>query len=205
MENNVKILNITGSSVSKDDRFIPDYEQLISVTDFFKREGKIIGYTSGSYDLFHVGHTRYLHEAKKRCDILIVGLDSDSLIKKDKGDRRPIVPFVERMEILTHNRSVDIVTELISNEQTDELIKKLSPNIMVLSTSTKKDPEKSQKFVDNMKNKLGKFVSEFVILEAQAETSTSARVRNLAVDGGKELFELLQDKYEEYMRNGGVK
>ena len=62
----------------------------------------IIGYTAGVFDLFHVGHLRILHNAAALCDRLIVGVSSDELVQY-KG-KSPIIPFVERMEIVQHLR-----------------------------------------------------------------------------------------------------
>ena len=68
---------------------------------------KIIGYTCGVYDLYHVGHTRILENAKKKCDFLIVGLSTDEL-SLTKG-KKPIYKYDDRKEILLSNRNVDSV------------------------------------------------------------------------------------------------
>ena len=75
------------------------------LSDFVKKaklEGKTIALTSGSWDILHVGHMRYIEEAKKQADILIIGVDSDKKIKKRKGEDRPIVPEQERIEMISH-------------------------------------------------------------------------------------------------------
>ena len=63
-------------------------------------QGKTIGLVQGSYDLFHLGHLRYLLKAKSLCDFLIVALDSDEKIRKRKGSGRPIIPEGERYDLL---------------------------------------------------------------------------------------------------------
>ena len=68
---------------------------------------KVIGYTCGVYDLFHVGHVRILANAKKLCDYLIVGLSIDEL-SQSKG-KRPIYKYDDRKEILLSNKNVDSV------------------------------------------------------------------------------------------------
>lgn len=68
---------------------------------------KIIGYTCGVYDLFHVGHVRILENAKKECDFLIVGLSTDELAQT-KG-KTPLFKYDDRKEILLANRNVDSV------------------------------------------------------------------------------------------------
>jgi glycerol-3-phosphate cytidylyltransferase len=75
------------------------------VADNARRE--IVGYTSGVYDLFHVGHLRLLHNAASLCDRLIVGVSSDDLVQY-KG-KSPIVPFAERMEIVRNIKGVHAV------------------------------------------------------------------------------------------------
>lgn len=68
----------------------------------------IIGYTSGVFDLFHVGHLNILRNAKGMCDELIVGVSTDELVFEYK-QKHPIIPFAERCEILQHIVFVDTV------------------------------------------------------------------------------------------------
>jgi glycerol-3-phosphate cytidylyltransferase len=83
----------------------PDrYDQAVAAP---RRTGEIVGYTSGVFDLFHVGHLRILHNAAGLCDRLIVGVSSDELVQY-KG-KAPIVPFVERMEIVREVKGVSAV------------------------------------------------------------------------------------------------
>ncbi|WOH39381.1 adenylyltransferase/cytidyltransferase family protein [Thalassotalea fonticola] len=69
---------------------------------------KKIGYTTGVFDLFHVGHLNVLKRAKLECDYLIVGVTSDELSMSAKN-KQPIIPFNERMEIVEHIKFVDEV------------------------------------------------------------------------------------------------
>lgn len=69
---------------------------------------KTIGYTTGVYDLFHIGHLNLLKRAKLECDYLIVGVTTDELSLERKG-KKPIIPFVERLEIVEHIKFVDEV------------------------------------------------------------------------------------------------
>ena len=69
---------------------------------------KIIGYTTGVYDMFHIGHLNVIRRAKEQCDYLIVGVSTDELVEKDKG-KRPVIPFEERAEIIKALRFVDEV------------------------------------------------------------------------------------------------
>ncbi|WP_294337962.1 adenylyltransferase/cytidyltransferase family protein [uncultured Clostridium sp.] len=67
-----------------------------------------IGYTTGTFDLFHVGHLNLLEKAKKHCEILIVGVSTDELVKQYKGEY-PIIPFEDRIRIVEALRCVDKV------------------------------------------------------------------------------------------------
>lgn len=69
---------------------------------------KIIGYTTGVYDMFHIGHLNILRRAKEQCDFLIVGVSTDELVQKDKN-KTPIISFSERFEIIKELRCVDMV------------------------------------------------------------------------------------------------
>ena len=65
-----------------------------------------IGYTTGVFDLFHIGHLNILKKAKEYCDVLIVGVSTDELVEEYKH-RKPIIPFEERFEIIKSIRYVD--------------------------------------------------------------------------------------------------
>ena len=87
----------------------------------------IIGYTSGVFDLFHIGHLNLLKNAKGMCDKLIVGVTSDELVAY-KG-KKPLIPFEDRLEIV---RSIVYVDAVITQESMDKLAicKKLNAQIM---------------------------------------------------------------------------
>lgn len=67
---------------------------------------KRIGYAPGAFDLFHIGHLNLLKQAKRRCDFLIAGVVADDVLMKQKGVT-PVVPLVERLEIVRNVRDVD--------------------------------------------------------------------------------------------------
>lgn len=67
-----------------------------------------VGYTTGVFDMFHVGHLNILKKAKERCDYLIVGISTDELVESYKN-KRPVVPFLERVQIVESIKYVDKV------------------------------------------------------------------------------------------------
>ena len=77
---------------------------------------KIIGYTTGVYDLFHIGHLNILRRSKGMCDHLIVGVSTDELVQREKN-KTPVIPFEERKEIIGAIRYVD---EVVSQENKDK-------------------------------------------------------------------------------------
>lgn len=77
---------------------------------------KIIGYTQGTYDMFHIGHLNLIRNAKRRCDYLIVGVNTDELVESYKN-KRPIIPLAERAEIV---RAIKYVDEVIITNTLDK-------------------------------------------------------------------------------------
>lgn len=81
-----------------------------------------IGYTQGTYDMFHIGHLNLLRNARQECDYLIVGVNSDELIQSYKS-KNAIVPLEERMDIIAALRFVDKVIPCDSLEKLDTCLK----------------------------------------------------------------------------------
>lgn len=84
--------------------------------------------TNGCFDLLHIGHVRYLQQARALGDKLVVGLNSDASVQKLKGPKRPINQQMDRAELLAALACVDYVT-IFEQQTADELIKALNPNI----------------------------------------------------------------------------
>lgn len=77
----------------------------------------IIGYTTGVFDLFHIGHLNILRKAKQNCDKLVVGVTTDELLRKYKN-KNPIIPFEERLDIV---KSIKYVDEVVPQEDMNKL------------------------------------------------------------------------------------
>ena len=93
-----------------------------------KKRGKKIVLANGCFDLIHAGHIRYLEDAKKRGDILVVAINSDSSIRKLKGKERPILPERERAEILSSFYFVDLIT-IFKEPNVEKILLALKPDI----------------------------------------------------------------------------
>ena len=94
------------------------------------RANKKVVFTNGCFDILHVGHVRYLQEARAQGDILVVGLNSDESVRRLKGEERPIQPETDRAEILAGLTAVDYV--VVFTEDTPlNLIKDIRPDILV--------------------------------------------------------------------------
>lgn len=100
------------------------------ICETLRKENKKIVFTNGCFDIIHYGHVKYLSEAKKLGDVLIVGLNSDESVRRLKGANRPINPQNERAEVLDNLKPVDYV--VVFEEDTPlELIKLVKPDILV--------------------------------------------------------------------------
>jgi D-beta-D-heptose 7-phosphate kinase/D-beta-D-heptose 1-phosphate adenosyltransferase len=115
---------------SSSDAHIKSQSEIVAITQRLKHEGKRVVFTNGCFDILHVGHVKYLQEAKSYGDVLIVGLNSDSSVRELKGPTRPVNPQEDRAYILAALESVDYVV-MFSEETPYELIKSISPDILV--------------------------------------------------------------------------
>ncbi len=86
--------------------------------------------TNGCFDLLHVGHVRYLRAARDLGDCLVVGVNDDESVRRLKGPSRPIVPAVERAEVLAALSAVDFVV-LFPEDTAEELVRRLQPDVYV--------------------------------------------------------------------------
>ena len=102
------------------------------LVDYIKnnRENKTIVFTNGCFDILHIGHIKLLQFAKNSGDILVLGLNSDSSIKRLKGDKRPIVCQEDRAEVLSALECVDFIS-IFEEDTPCELISLLKPDIHV--------------------------------------------------------------------------
>lgn len=117
--------------------------RLVARVSIERSKGKKIVLANGCFDLFHVGHIRYLQGAKALGDILVVGINSDEQVSKLKGEKRPYMPENERAEIVQAIGCVDYVT-IFSEPTVTELIRAVRPDFHAKGTdyTTETVPEK---------------------------------------------------------------
>jgi rfaE bifunctional protein nucleotidyltransferase chain/domain len=131
--------------MNKDSFFAPILERqnLIDRILLERKRGAKIVLANGCFDLFHVGHIRYLAGAKELGDILIVGINSDAQVRKLKGANRPFISEAERAEIISALSFVDYVT-IFDEPTVTELIRAVRPDFHAKGTdyTTKTVPER---------------------------------------------------------------
>ncbi len=124
-------------------KIVTNLDDLIKITDKLKEEGNKIVFGNGCFDIIHVGHIRYLKEAKSLGNYLIIAINSDLSTKKLKGNDHLIIPEEERMEIVAAIEYVDFVT-IFSEPTVETLLSRLKPHIHAKGTDYSKEtvPEK---------------------------------------------------------------
>jgi rfaE bifunctional protein nucleotidyltransferase chain/domain len=154
-----------------DQRFVEDYEKIETTVNALRTLGFKIVLTSGSFDIIHEGHSMYLEAARQFGDFLIVGLDSDEKIRARKGENRPVVPQMERLRMVTHQRGVGLVTLKHTHHPKWALIKAVRPDVLVATEETY-TPEAIRELEAS-------YCGRVEVLGRMATVSTSARLRQV--------------------------
>jgi D-beta-D-heptose 7-phosphate kinase/D-beta-D-heptose 1-phosphate adenosyltransferase len=192
-----RALRIIKGTASFEDRYNPDHEKAVKLIENLRSMGCVIVFTTGVWDLFHIGHAEYIHRGKQEAVnlfpsadhvIMVVGIDTDEMTRRRKGPDRPIVPEDERLHVLSHLRSVDI---LVPQYEPDQLYKLISHDVRVISESTRDLPGLE---------KIRKQCKHLVNLPPQSETSTTARIRKLTLDGGSAVLFTVEKKLERLLQ-----
>lgn len=167
-----KIHDVFGPGSNTVERIVRDYQTIEARVQSARGLGMKIVLTSGTFDIFHEGHARYLEQARSRGDLLIVGVDSDEKVRRRKGENRPVVGEDERMEILCHSRHVDLVFLKGADDLRWQLIRTVHPDVLIATRET---------YMEDDLVALKEICGEVVVLEPQAATSTTARIRKLVI------------------------
>ncbi len=119
-------------------------EEATALAERLRASGRRVVLANGCFDLLHVGHVRYLEDARQLGDVLFVGLNSDASVARLKGPGRPLMPATERAEVLSALRAVDHVV-VFDDDTADTLIRALKPHVHAKGTDYTEDsvPERA--------------------------------------------------------------
>lgn len=191
-----RALKIIKGTATFGERFVPNHEELIELLRVLRDMNCTIVFVTGVWDLFHIGHAKYIELGKERARklypesdqiLMVVGVETDALTKIRKGPDRPIVPEEERVEVLSHLRAVDILT---LQSEPDQLYRIVDHDVRVISVSTTDLPALEE---------IQRYCKHVVNLPPQAETSTTARVRRLSMDGAGKVLGSIQKGLERLL------
>lgn len=144
---------------------IKELRELVKVVERLKKQGKKIVTTNGVFDLLHIGHVRSFEAAKRFGDILIVGINSDSSVKKIKGDKRPIIPQKERAEMLAALEIVDYVT-IFEETTPNNILDKIKPDVHIKGKNWEHENPPEKELIEKNGGKM-----EFIDLEQGISTT----------------------------------
>lgn len=137
-----------------------------------------IGYTTGVYDMFHVGHLNILKKAKEQCEYLIVGVSTDEVVEQYKH-KRPVIPFEERMAIVRAIRYVDEVVPQTSMDKF-EAWKKLKYNVLFHGSDWK-----NSTMYNAIERQLNEVGVDVVFLPHTEGVSTTDLIRRIRIQDGE--------------------
>ncbi|PRM91312.1 bifunctional heptose 7-phosphate kinase/heptose 1-phosphate adenyltransferase [Arcobacter cryaerophilus gv. occultus] len=148
---------------------IKTFDEIKTLSSKLHSQGKKIVFTNGCFDILHVGHVKYLEVAKSYGDILILGLNADSSVRKLKGPTRPINTQDDRAYILASLESVDYVV-IFEEETPYELIKLIKPHVLVKGGDYEGKEVVGQDIADELK------LVQFI--DGKSTTNTIKRIQN---------------------------
>ena len=178
-----RAMRLMRRSVPRQEKFFESATELAEVISHLRSAGCVIALTMGTWDLFHIGHADYIEKAKETVRerypdaeqvILVVGVDTDELTRQRKGPKRPVVNEDERCALIGHLVHVDAIA---LQHELGYLQKQIPHDVYIISTTT---PDLASM------EEMQKNCREVINLPPQAETSTSARVRLLFIEGAQE-------------------
>jgi D-beta-D-heptose 7-phosphate kinase/D-beta-D-heptose 1-phosphate adenosyltransferase len=148
-------------------------EQAVALVRRLRDAGVRIVFTNGVFDLLHPGHVRYLQEARSHGEALIVGLNSDASVRRNKGEGRPIVPETERAEALAALACVDAVVQF-DEDTPAEIVRAVQPDVLVKGADWPADQIVGRDTVEAR----GGRVIRVAVERGYSTTALLARIRN---------------------------
>lgn len=164
-------------------------DELSTVGNLYRNRGKTVVYTTGVYDMIHVGHARYLEVAKSLGQVLVVGLNSDSSVRSLKGPNRPMLNESRRAEMLSFLESIDFLT--IYPEATgEEDIRLLKPDVYLCVEGSWKGELGDKPEVKAMAEHGGRIC---VSARQEPHLSTTAIIRKISRMNSEEMLARFQE------------
>jgi len=154
------------------------HNDIVTERSRLRAAGKTLVFTNGVFDILHVGHVRYLAEARALGDALVVAVNSDRTVRELKGEGRPIVNEDERAEILAALRQVDFVT-IFDDASPRSLIAKLLPDVLVKGGDYTLDEIHGREEVEAA----GGTVIAIPFVEGASTSTIIERMRKAKIDG----------------------
>lgn len=189
---------ILGPASSTEQRIVASLEEMADKAEHLRGLGYTVVLTSGSFDLIHLGHVKYLERAKECGDFLAVGVDCDAKIRRRKGDDRPMVPEDERLQMLAYQRPVDFVYLKRDDEERWGLIKAIRPDVLVVTAD--------HPYGEDEMRALEELCGEIKVIPRQASVTTSERIRQMYMHMGDrlgpKLAEVLPGLIDSVLRRG---
>lgn len=147
--------------------------------EHLKKRGKRIVFTNGCFDILHYGHTKYLQDARAKGDYLVVGVNSDSSIKKIKGRSRPIIKEADRLRVVEALGCVDFVV-LFKEDNPLKVIMALKPDILIKGSDWSKKKIIGADFVESYGGK----VQTIKLVKGRSTSAIIKKITCLSGDRG---------------------
>lgn len=146
-------------------------QEAVEISNKIKKDNKTLVFTNGCFDILHIGHVRYLKKSASLGDFLMIGLNSDSSVKKLKGPTRPVNPESDRAELLSELNFVDYVV-IFDETSPSELLKEIKPSLYTKGADYTLDtlPEKSA---------IEEYQGSVAFIDLVEGKSTSAIIKNI--------------------------
>ena len=151
---------------------ITKIDKIVEIIAEIRKQSKKIAFTNGCFDILHRGHVEYLEKAKTYADFLVLGLNSDSSVRRLKGAERPYVSENDRAYILSRLEAVDIVC-LFDEDTPLELLKRVKPDFLIKGGDYKLDQIVGRELVESQ----GGQVLTIPFIEGKSSTSIIDQIR----------------------------
>jgi D-beta-D-heptose 7-phosphate kinase/D-beta-D-heptose 1-phosphate adenosyltransferase len=151
--------------------------EAVAFVEHLRHAGKDVVFTNGVFDLLHPGHVRYLQDARREGDALVVGVNSDRSVRTIKGPTRPLTPEQERAEVLAGLACVDAVV-IFDEDDPQQIISRLQPDVLVKGADWAADAIVGRETVEAR----GGRVMRIAVAEGYSTSAIIQKIRNAHLD-----------------------